>query len=126
MIIGSVFATSAPMTLAVAPNIWIVAVATAALGFGIGLILTQTFDLVGSIVPPERVASIGGLVYVLKMIGAAIGGQVTISFVHADAGAQGFLTGFAVAAAAMLIAAIAAFSLRGQQVSGAASAVQAQ
>jgi MFS family permease len=126
MIIGSIFATASPLTLAVAPNIWIVAAATAALGFGIGLILTQTFDLVGSIVPPERVASIGGLVYVLKMIGAAVGGQVTIAFVHVDGGAQGLPMGFVVAAAAMLIAALAAFSLRGQNVSGTASAVQAQ
>jgi len=126
MIVGSVFATLAPLTLAFAPNIWIVAVATGALGFGIGMILTQTFDLVGSIVPPDRVASIGGLVYVLKMIGAAVGGQVTISFVHVEADAQSFLTGFVIATGAMLIAALAAFSLRGRQVSGAAPAVQAQ
>lgn len=126
MMLGSVFATLAPLTLAFASEIWIVAMATGALGFGIGMILTQTFDLVGAIVPPDRVASIGGLVYVLKMIGAAIGGQVTISFVHVAAGMQSFLTGFTIAAGAMLIAALAAFSLRGRRISGAASAVQVQ
>lgn len=126
MTLGSVFAVLAPLTLAFASNIWIVAVATGALGFGIGLIMTQTFDLVGSIAPPDRVASIGGLVYVLKMIGAAIGAQVTVSFVHAGSNTQGFLMGFVVATVAMLIAALTAFSLRGRQVSGAAPVVQSQ
>src|SRR3546814_4445078 len=58
-----------------------VGIAMGTLGFGIGLLLTQSFDLVGSTVAPHRVASIGSLIYVLKMVGAALGGQAAIAFI---------------------------------------------
>jgi MFS family permease len=126
MAIATVFAVAGPLTLAFASNIWMVAAATGALGFGIGLVITQSFDLVGAIAPPDRVASMGGLVYVLKMIGAAVGGQVTVSFVGAEPSAQGFFTGFAIATAAMVLAALTAFSLRVVRPSTPAPVVQPQ
>jgi MFS family permease len=126
MTVASIFAVAGPLTLAFASNIWMVAAATGALGFGIGLVITQSFDLVGAIAPPDRVASMGGLVYVLKMIGAAIGGQVTVSFVGAEPSAQGFFTGFAIATTAMLFAALTAFSLRSAHTSTTAPVAEPQ
>jgi hypothetical protein len=126
MALGSLFALLGPAAIAFASHIWMVAAGTAALGLGIGLIITQSFDLVGSVAPRERVASIGGLVYVLKMIGAAVGGQVAVSFVGAGPNPQGFLGGFSIATIAMLIAAVAAFSLRGRQLSATATITEIQ
>src|SRR3546814_19009388 len=54
-------------------GILMVGLAMGTLGFGIGLLLTQSFDLVGSTVAPHLVVSIGSFIYVLKMVGPARG-----------------------------------------------------
>lgn len=110
---ASLVAVAGPALLLVSggSGIVVVGIAMGALGFGIGLLLTQSFDLVGSTVAPERVASIGSLVYVLKMVGAALGGQAAIAFIGPAPTATNFVQAFILAAAAMAGSALAAMTL---------------
>jgi MFS family permease len=53
-------------------------------GLGIGLGMTEAMNIVVAAMPPERVASVGGLNYVLRSIGGALGGQIGGSILAAD------------------------------------------
>ena len=53
-------------------------------GFGIGLGMTQAMNTVVASVPAERVASVGGLTYVLRSIGGTLGGQISGSILTVD------------------------------------------
>ncbi|HEX3780408.1 MAG TPA: MFS transporter [Pseudonocardiaceae bacterium] len=46
-------------------------------GLGIGLGMTQAMNLVVAVVPADRVASVGGLLYVLRSVGGTLGGQIS-------------------------------------------------
>ena len=110
---ASLVAVAGPALLLVSGGggILMVGIAMGTLGFGIGLLLTQSFDLVGSTVAPHRVASIGSLIYVLKMVGAALGGQAAIAFIGPSPAAANFAHAYILATLAMAGAALAAMTL---------------
>src|SRR3546814_13690471 len=99
---ASLVAVAGPALLLVSGGgILMVGIAMGTLGFGIGLLLTQSFDLVGSTVAPHRVASIGSLIYVLKMVGAALGGQAAIAFIGPAPTAANFAPAYTLAPPAL-------------------------
>src|SRR3569833_482419 len=79
MVTGALAVSTGPFLLLLAQDPLTLAVAAASLGFGIGLLLTQSFALIGSTAPVDRVASLSGIMFVLKMIGSAFGSQVALS-----------------------------------------------
>lgn len=111
MSIGSLVAIAGPVLLLVSRDVTTIGIATGALGFGIGLLLTQSFDLVGTALPVERVASLSSLIFVIKMIGSAFGGQISMSLVGSAPSSAGFADALTLAVVAMAISVIAALSL---------------
>lgn len=57
---------------------------------GLGLLLTQTFDLLAVWLRAERVASVSGFILVLKIVGAALGGQFAASTMELLPPGRGF------------------------------------
>ncbi len=111
MSVGSLIAVAAPALLLVASDVMMVGVAMGALGLGIGLIITQSFDLVGSTVPQDRVASMSSLIYVLKMVGASLGGQASTSLIGTVPSSENFSHALLLALAVMAASALAALTL---------------
>lgn len=111
MVVGSLIAVAGPVLLIAAWNIAVVGFAMGILGFGIALLLTQSFDLVGTAAPAKSVASLSGLVFVLKMIGSALGGQTSTSLVGVEPSEAGFTVALMLAALGMVVSAVAAVSL---------------
>jgi MFS family permease len=62
----------------------VLVVASLLIGVGIGLGMTQSMNLVVASVPAERVASVGGLTYVLRSVGGTLGGQIAGSILAVD------------------------------------------
>jgi MFS family permease len=54
------------------------------IGIGIGAGMTQSMNIVLATVPHDRVASVGGLAYVMRSVGGTIGGQIAGSMLAAD------------------------------------------
>lgn len=115
MAIGSIAAVAGPGLLSVGGNLTVLAFATGVLGFGIGMLVTQSFDLVGSTVPQHQVGSVGSLVFVLKMVGAALGGQAAVGLMGVVPSAAGFQRATALAVAVMFVSAAAGLSLSARQ-----------
>ncbi|MEC3974187.1 hypothetical protein [Amycolatopsis sp. H20-H5] len=76
VIAGSVVVTSVALLLLAGGQ-----VVSATLG---GLGMTEAMNIVVAAMPPERVASVGGLNHVLRSIGGALGGQIGGSILAAD------------------------------------------
>ncbi|WP_413098170.1 hypothetical protein [Streptomyces sp. Inha503] len=60
--------------------------ASAACGIGVGLGTTQWMNIVVAVVPPERVSSVSGTVFVLRSVGATLGGQIGASVLASGMG----------------------------------------
>lgn len=58
--------------------------AAALMGLGLGCGLTQAMNSIATIVPAARVASVAGLVFVVKSVGGTLGGQVSGSVLASD------------------------------------------
>ncbi|MFE2868998.1 MFS transporter [Embleya sp. NPDC059259] len=58
--------------------------ASAVCGIGIGLSTTQSMNIVVSVVPADRTASVAGTAFVLRSIGATLGGQIGASVLASD------------------------------------------
>jgi dipeptide/tripeptide permease len=89
------------------------AISAALLGIGIGILVTQTFDLIGEGLPADRVATFSALAYVLRMVGNAFGGLV-IGIIAGSPGGDAFKWGLGAATVSMLIPLLASFALVGQ------------
>jgi MFS family permease len=78
MLLASVATLSAVAVLLLASAQPAVLVTSSVLiGIGIGMGMTQAMNIVLAAVPAERVASVGGLTYVLRSVGGTLGGQIT-------------------------------------------------
>jgi MFS family permease len=81
---GLVLVVSAALLLFASSNFVILLISSTLLGVGIGLGMTQSMNLVVASVPPERIASVSGLTYVLRSVGGTIGGQIAGSILTLD------------------------------------------
>ncbi len=77
---------------------------------GLGLLLTQTFDLLAVWIDADRVASVSGFILVLKIAGAALGGQFAATMMELLPPARGFT--FAMVIATLMICISIPASLR--------------
>ncbi|GCD97872.1 MFS transporter [Embleya hyalina] len=57
---------------------------SAVCGIGIGLSTTQSMNIVVSVVPADRTASVAGTAFVLRSVGATLGGQIGASVLASD------------------------------------------
>ena len=78
---------------------------------GLGLLLTQTFDLLAIWIEADRVASVSGFVLVLKIIGAALGGQLAGNLMELLPPVTGFRTTIIIATPVIVASLPAAIGL---------------
>nr|WP_202512780.1 hypothetical protein [Streptomyces sp. SID3343] len=57
---------------------------SAVCGVGIGLGTTQSMNIVVGVVPADRVASVSGAAFVLRSVGAALGGRIAAGVLASD------------------------------------------
>lgn len=112
LLLGSISLLLAPLA-ALESSLPSFAIGAGLLGVGIGITVTQTFDLIGMGLPADRVATFSALAYVLRMVGNAFGGLV-IGVIAGSALTNAFSWGLAAAAFAMLIPLLASIALIGQ------------
>lgn len=110
LLIGSAVLILAPLLALSSMSLIGLGAAAALLGFGVGMVVTQSFDLLGLSLPPDHVASLGGFIYVLRMVGNAVGGLVSAILVSALP-KPSFGWALAAAAIAMTIPTFASLSL---------------
>ena len=122
LLLGSISLLLAPL-VALESSLPSFAISAGVLGVGIGITVTQTFDLIGTGLPADRVATFSALAYVLRMVGNAFGGLV-IGVIAGSALGNASTWGLAVAAFAMLIPLLASVALigHGRRVSNPATA----
>jgi hypothetical protein len=92
---------------------WPIPVGMGLMGAGIGLALSELMNAVCEHAPPDRIASAGNLVMVLKSLGGAIGAQASGSFaaIFAARADHGLRAIFALAASAAAVAILLALGL---------------
>jgi MFS family permease len=73
---GLVVVSSVALLLLASGQIAVLVVSATLGGLGIGLGMTEAMNIVVAAMPPERVASVGGLNYVFRSTGGALGGQI--------------------------------------------------
>lgn len=78
---------------------------------GLGLLLTQTFDLLAVWIEPDRVASVTGFILVLKILGAALGGQFAANLMELLPPATGFQATIIVSTVVMILSLPASLGL---------------
>lgn len=110
LLVGSAFLLLAPLVAMLGSSLAGFAFSAALLGIGIGILVTQTFDLIGEGLPADRVATFSALAYVLRMVGNAFGGLV-IGIIAGSAGGDSFKWGLGAAAVSMLVPMLASFVL---------------
>lgn len=121
LLLGSISLLLAPL-VALEFSLASFAISAGLLGIGIGVLVTQTFDLIGAGLPADRVATFSALAYVLRMVGNAFGGLV-LGIIAGSAVGNAFTWGLAAAASAMLIPTLASMALlsQGQRVTASAN-----
>lgn len=65
-------------------DIVILAVGSGLVGVAVGLGLTQGVNIIALTLPADRVASVSGVAYVLRSVGAAVGAQVFATVMALD------------------------------------------
>ncbi|GAA1005812.1 MFS transporter [Acrocarpospora pleiomorpha] len=115
MALGAALLTAANLALLGASQAWVLFLATALAGAGIGLALTQSMNIVLTTVPGERTASVSGMTFVIKAVGGALGAQVGAGMLAAGGAAvpawSDFRTAFVVGAAVVVVAVLLSFAL---------------
>ncbi|GAA5057215.1 MFS family permease [Thermocatellispora tengchongensis] len=115
MALGAALLTAANLALLGASQAWVLFLATAVAGAGIGLALTQSMNIVLATVPGERTASVSGMTFVIKAVGGALGAQVGAGMLAAGGAAvpawSDFRTAFVVGAAVVVVAVLSSFAL---------------
>ncbi|WP_222268114.1 MFS transporter [Modestobacter marinus] len=98
---------------------WEIYASSAVIGAGFGLVFAAMSNLVVAAVPPHQTGVASGMNANIRTVGGAIGAAVTASVITAHAGPTGlpteggYVLGFLVLAAAMLLAALAALLIPG-------------
>jgi MFS family permease len=111
MMAGALAVMAAPLILMATRDMGAVALAAGCLGLGVGLLLTQSFDLVGTTVPIARVASSSSLMFVLKMVGSAFGSQISLAVLGARPSDAAIVQASGLSALALAMSAIAALGI---------------
>lgn len=110
LLLGSFFLVLAPLVALIKPSLVGLATSTGLLGIGIGMVITQSFDLIGDALPADRVATFSALAFVLRMVGNAFGG-LALAVIASSAISDGFAWALGSAAVAMLIPVFASIAL---------------
>lgn len=84
LISGVLTAASGAIMLGGQHNGATLAVAAGVLGVATGIGLTQGVNIIALSLPPERVASVTGVSYVIRSVGGAVGAQVTATVMATD------------------------------------------
>ncbi|KSV76076.1 hypothetical protein N185_16640 [Sinorhizobium sp. GW3] len=91
VVTGSVLIAAGTALLIITHAIPSIVAATVLGSLGLGLLLTQTFDLLAIWIEPDRVASVSGFILVLKIAGAAFGGQFAATMMELMPPEKGFI-----------------------------------
>ena len=119
LMLGTLVASAAFILLAVAHSErWEIYVAGALMGIGIGFAFASMANLIVDAVPQSQVGVATGMNSIMRTIGGSLGGQIAASIVatHLIAGSQlpaesGFTLAFALSAAALVVAFLAALAI---------------
>jgi MFS family permease len=118
LILGSLAACAAFAFLAVAHGArWEIYVASALLGAGIGFAFASLANLIVEAVRPEQTGVATGMNTVMRSVGGSVGGQAVASILAGTVIAgglpseHGYVVGFAVAAVACGLAAVASLAV---------------
>lgn len=110
--------STGPILLLAYGNAWALYLASAVCGVGVGIGLTQSMNIVVSVVPEDRTASVSGTAYVLKNVGSTLGAQIGASLLasnHMPGSSipswNAYATAFVVSAAVSAVALVLSFGL---------------
>lgn len=109
MFLGAAGLTAGGLTLLFVDGApWTPYLSAALIGLGVGFGFTQSLNTIVTVVPSERVASVSGVVYVVRSIGGVVGGQVAAAIFSAGQAGPGVPSWAAVLATVLIMVAMGA------------------